>query len=224
MEAEKRFLIPRRTIENKVKGLHMKPPGAQLRLGDSEEKDIVDVLIPAADFGSPLSRLDLRILIFEYLNKNRRSCLFSGKIPGKWWVRHFLSRHKHALTERAVQNIKKARAEKTVEEFTIYFNNLESTLKNVPPQNILNYDETNLSDNPGSTKCIFKRKVKYPERILNHSKGNISIMFAASADEFLLPPYTVYKSEHLWTAWCLGGPPEARFNRTKSGWFDATVY
>lgn len=90
----------------------MKPPGAQLRLGDSEEKDIVD-LLPAADFGSPLSRLNLRILIFEYLNKNRRSCLFSGKIPGKWWVRNFVSRHKHALTERAVLNIKKARAEKT---------------------------------------------------------------------------------------------------------------
>nr|XP_034838359.1 uncharacterized protein LOC117994536 [Maniola hyperantus] len=224
LEAEKRFLIPRRTIENKVKGLHMKSPGAQLRLSDSEEKDIVDVLIAAADFGSPLSRLDLRIVIFEYLNKNRRSCLFSGKIPGKWWVRHFLRRHKDALTERAVQNIKKARAEKTVVEFTNYFSNLEGTLINVPPQNILNYDETNLSDNPGSTKCIFKRKIKYPERILNHSKGNISIMFAASADGSLLPLYTVYKSEHLWSAWCVGGPPEARFNRTKSGWFDATVF
>lgn len=96
----------------------MKPPGAQLRLGDSEEKDTVDVLIAAADFGSPLSRLDLRILIFEYLNKNHRSCLFSGEIPGKWWVRKFLNSHKHALTERAVQNIKKARAKKTVDEFT----------------------------------------------------------------------------------------------------------
>lgn len=224
MEAEKRFHIPRRTIENKVKGLHMKPPGAQLRLSNSEEKDIVDVLIAAADFGSPLSRLDLRILIFEYLNKNRRSCLFSGKIPGKWWVRHFFTRNKDALTERAVQNIKKARAEKTVEEFENYFSNLERTVLDVPPQNILNYDETNLSDNPGSTKCIFKRKVKYPERILNHSKGNISIMFAACADGSLLPVYTVYKSEHLWSAWCICGPPEARFNRTKSGWFDASVF
>ncbi|CAH2094324.1 unnamed protein product [Euphydryas editha] len=223
-EAERRFLIPRRTIENKVKGLHLKLPGGQLRLLDSEEKDIVDVLIAAADFGSPLSRLDLRILIFEYLNKNCRSYLFSNKIPGKWWVRNFLSRNKDALTERAVQNIKKVRAEKTVGEIENYFNNLERTVLDVPPRNILNYDETNLSDNPGSTKCIFKRKVKYPERILNHSKGNISIMFAACADGSVLPTYTVYKSENLWSSWCIGGPPEARFNRTKSGWFDALVF
>lgn len=39
LEAERRFLIPRRTIENKVKGLHLKLPGGQLRLSDSEEKD-----------------------------------------------------------------------------------------------------------------------------------------------------------------------------------------
>lgn len=207
-----------------MKGLHTNTPGGQLRLNRSEENDIVQVLLAAAEYGSPLTRLDLRIVIFNYLSENHRTLLFDNKLPGKWWVKHFLDRHKHSLTERSVQNIKKSRAEKTVEEFENYFENLQRTLKDVPPKNILNYDETNLSDNPGSTKCIFKRKVKYPERILNHSKGNISLMFAVSADGILLPIYTVFKSEHLWTSWCTGGPTSARYNRTKSGWFDTNVF
>lgn len=78
--------------------------------------------------------------------------------------------------------------------------------------------------NPGSSKCIFKREIIYPERVLNHTKGSISIMFAAAADGILLPTYTVYKAEHLWTSWCQNGPNGCRYNRTKSGWFNSTVF
>ena len=38
-----------------------------------------------------------------------------------------------------------------------YFDELENKLKGVPPQNIINYDETNLTDDPGRRKMIFKR-------------------------------------------------------------------
>ena len=37
-----------------------------------------------------------------------------------------------------------------------YFNNLQKTLENIPPQNIINYDETNLSDDPGRKKVAVK--------------------------------------------------------------------
>lgn len=224
LEAEKRFYIPRRTIENKVKNMHFKPPGGQQRLSVAEEQQIAKVLIAAADFGSPLSRFDLSLMVFNYLKINRKEHLFEGKPPGKCWINNFLVRHKDLLTERAVQNIKRVRAATTSANFEFYFENLKMSLKDIPPKNILNYDETNLSDNPGSTKCIFKRKVKYPERVMNSTKGNISIMFAAAADGTVLPTYTVYKADHLWTSWCENGPKDARYNRTKSGWFDTTVF
>lgn len=128
------------------------------------------------------------------------------------------------VTIRAVQNIKRVRAATNADDFENYFENLRSSLHNIPPKNILNYDETNLADNPGSTKCIFKRKVKYPERIMNTTKGNISIMFAAAADGTLLPTYTVYKAEHLWITWCVNGPKNAQYNRSKSGWFDWILF
>ncbi|KAJ8911226.1 hypothetical protein NQ315_014938 [Exocentrus adspersus] len=76
-----------------------------------------------------------------------------------------------------------------VNEVEEYFENLSRSLVNVPPQNILNFDESNLTDDPGAKKCIFRRGIKYPERVMNTSKSAISIMFAASAAGTVLPPY-----------------------------------
>lgn len=107
---------------------------------------------------------------------------------------------------------------------THYFQNLERSLKDVPKENILNYDETNLSDNPGTQKCLFRRGVKYPERAVHYSKGAISIMFAITAGGECLALYVVYKAEHLYKQWTINGPKGKRFNRTKSGWFDSLMF
>ena len=122
------------------------------------------------------------------------------------------------------QNIKTSRAAMKKEDFERYFENLSKVLKDIPPQNIVNYDETNLSDDPGQEKLIFKRGKKYPERIQNYSKGSTSIMFSGTAAGELLPSYVVYKSTNLWNTWTIGGPSGTRYNRSKSGWFDAICF
>lgn len=223
-DAEKQFGIPRRTIDKRIKNLHSDKPGPRFRLSSDEENQFVKVLIAAGDFGCPLSQLDFKLTVWDYLKKNNKTYIFNDKPPGDWWVRNFLQRYKDQLTLRSTQNITKARAEKTLEEFEEYFLNLEISLRDIPPSNIMNYDETNVSDDPGSTKSIFRRGIKYPERIINHSKGCISLMFAATAEGELLPPYVVYKSENLWSEWCRGGPEGARYNRSKSGWFDSVAF
>ena len=48
-------------------------------------------------------------------------------------------------------------------------------------------------------------------------------MLRGSASGQILPPFVVYKSEHLWTTWTKGGPQNTRYNRSKSGWFDTTT-
>lgn len=101
---------------------------------------------------------------------------------------------------------------------------LSETLNDLRPMNILNYDETNLSDNPGTSKCVFRRGVKHPERILNSSKSCISVMFTASAAGICLPTYVVYKSLNLYSEWLEGGPPGTRYNCSKSGWFDTASF
>lgn len=73
-------------------------------------------------------------------------------------------------------------------------------------------------------KSIHCRGLKYPERVMNYSKIFISVMFSGNGEGNILPPYTVYKAEHLWETWCTGGPKSARFNRRRSGWFDGYIF
>ncbi|CAK1583545.1 unnamed protein product [Parnassius mnemosyne] len=223
-EAARQFAIPKQTILNKVNKSHTKSVGCPTRLSDDEEAKFIKVLIAAGEFGCPLSKLDLRLVVFEYLKKNGREDVFNGGPPGKAWLDNFLSRHSLDLSVRSTQNIKKNRAEKGVDEFMEYFRNLEETLKDVAPSNILNFDETNLTDDPGSSKCIFRRGVKYPERVLNSTKGAISLMFSVTANGSLLPIYVVYKAENLYSEWIQGGPRGTRYNCTRSGWFDSFVF
>lgn len=101
---------------------------------------------------------------------------------------------------------------------------MEIELDGIPEENIWNYDETNLRDDPGAKKVICKRGQKYIERIMESTKSCTSIMFCGNASGDMIPPYVVYKSEHLWSTWTEGGPVGCRYNRTKSGWFDMGTF
>lgn len=86
-----------------------------------------------------------------------------------------------------------------------FYTNLSKTLNDEPTdETSLNYDETNLSNNPGDSKCVLKRGVRHPEMNLNSSKRCISIMFTANAA--LLPTFVVYKSSNLYFVWLEEGP------------------
>jgi len=143
----------------------------------------------------------------------------NGTMPGRNWVESFLTRHKDILAVRMCQNIKRSRAGVTRSTIT-YFDNLSNSLDGVPPSNILNYDETNLTDDPGRRKIITKRGTKYPERVMNSSKTSNSVMFAGTADGVLLPPFTVYKAKTISDSWRIGGPKVSKYASSKSGWFD----
>ena len=110
------------------------------------------------------------------------------------------------------------------QELETYFNNIEKEVEGVPASNIWNYDETNLRDDPGGKKAVMKKGTKYPERLIDSSKLCYSIMFCGNAEGVMLPPYVVYKSMHLYDTWVKGRPKDARFNRTRSGWFDEVTF
>lgn len=59
---------------------------------------------------------------------------------------------------------------------------------------------------------------------MNSSKSSTSVMFSCAGDGSLLPTYVVYKAVHLYDSWTEGGPKFARYNRTKSGWFDSHCF
>ena len=60
---------------------------------------------------------------------------------------------------------------------------------------------------------------------MDTSKVAFSVMFCGNAEGEVLPPYVVYnKSVHLYPHWAKGGPPGARYNRSKSDWFDEATF
>ena len=220
--------IPLGTLSHKVNQKHGGKAGHPTAFTADEEASFVLHIKTVALWGFPFDMLDLMVLAQTYLNSRGRIVKqFCNNFPSAEWAGSFLNRQKSELAARTCQNIKRTKACVSAKEVTAYFNNLEKTLKDgeeILPWNTFNYNETNLSDNPGAKKCIFKRGVKYAERIKDNTKASISIMYCGSATGELLPCYVVYKSEHLRSTWTEGAPPGTRFNRTRSGWFDACCF
>ena len=49
-------------------------------------------------------------------------------------------------------------------------------------------------------------------------------MFCGNVAGDVLSPYVIFKSKHLYHEWTLNGPKNARYNRTKSSWFDEVTF
>lgn len=128
-----------------------------------EEQSLISHVIAVSLFGFPVTAHDLRFIVKAYLNKRGKQVkCFKDNFPGKEWVTSFLRRHKDVLVNRIARNISVSRAAVNHEVINNFFHNLERELDNVPPSNIWNYDETNLGDDPGSTKVLIRRGTKYP--------------------------------------------------------------
>jgi hypothetical protein len=79
-----------------------------------------------------------------------------------------------------------------------------------------------MRDDPGAQQCFFKKGVRYPEQVKDHSKTAFSTMFCASGDGELTPTMTVFKSQsgNFYDTWATGAPPGSVFTANKSGWFN----
>lgn len=224
-KAEKKFGVPKSSIQRKVKNLQQNPYGRPTVFSQDEEKVISQCLALTADWGFPLTIFDVRCVVKKYLDKKGVvESRFKDNFPGSKWAKGFLARQCNELKKRMCTNIKRARAAITPEAIEAYFEELNISLKDVPPEAIINFDETSMQDNPGQTKVIVKRKCKHPERVMDFSKSNFSVMFSGTASGCALPPYVVYKSDNLYNTWMEGGPKGTRFNRSKSGWFEGNIF
>ena len=220
--ASKLYKIPRSTIKKKLKNIFNKNPGRPTVLDKKQEKVFVEHFCKMAEFGFPLTEIDLRFIVKGYLDKTGRTIpQFKNNLPGIEWVRLFRKRNPIL---NFLSNIKTVRAAVDEVVITKYFDQLSESVESIPPENLWNYDVTNLRDDPGTTKVICKNGSKYMERIMNSTKSCTSIMMCGNAVGEMLSPYAVYKSEHLWSTWTKGGPKGCRYNRTKSGWFDMATF
>lgn len=206
-EAAEKYKIPVSTLSRKCRNINcsQEKSGHPTLFSHVEESAFVVHLLLLSEWGFPFDLVDLRVMASKYLNKLGKTIpSLKNNVPGHEWSLNFMERHKDEISKRKAINIATDRAAVTVKMVEAFFSNYTKTIEGIPPENIINYDETNLSDNPGQKSYIFKRGTKYPEIVKNSSKSAISLMFAGTASGVLLPIYVVYKSEHLWDVWTEG--------------------
>ncbi|CAG5044062.1 unnamed protein product [Parnassius apollo] len=114
-------------------------------------------------------------------------------IPGKDWLASFLSRHQY-LSRRLANNIKRVRAQVSEDVISNFIENIDKELESVPPENIFNYDKSNLCDDPGKKTILCRRGTKYPETTVNTTKVNCTIVFCGNAAGETVPPFIVSRS------------------------------
>jgi hypothetical protein len=160
-----------------------------------------------------------RVLL--YLFTHYCTYRFRENRPGRNWVRAFVKRHKEQVVVRIPSNIRRSRAAVSPDQVREYFANLAREVEGVPPTHIFNYDETCMRDDPGAQQCLFRKGVRYPEQVRDHSKTCFSTMFCIAGHGDCLPPMTVLKSPsgNFYDTWAIGGPPGSVFTANKSGWF-----
>ena len=137
----------------------------------------------------------MKIVIQNYLTKQGRVELrFKNNMLGDDFIYFFVERNQLRL--RTAGNIKRSRAKvgsSEVQKFRSsevqkFFSNMKDVIEDTLPENIFNYDETNVTDDPGAKKVLVQRGARRIERVQEHSKMVVSLMVCWSASGELLPP------------------------------------
>ena len=226
-KASKKYKIPLGTLRNKVIGAHSGNVGRPAQLDEECVKQIAKCVDILADWKVPLSGSEVCLLVKGYLDaKGAKSDVFKNNLPGPDWLENFTK--KNNFSQRFAGNVKINRAEVSPEVINTYFDHLDEALKDhqgtIFPANIYNYNETNITDNPGAKKVLVRRGRRRVERKAEHSKQAISMMFCGNADGNYLPPMVVYKAKNVYLEWCTGGPAGTVFECSRNGWFDSRTF
>lgn len=112
----------------------------------------------------------------------------------------------------------------TIHIFFFFFEELAKTFEGVHPELIINYDETNIINDPGKKSSCVHKGTKHAEYVKDTSKSSTSVMFSGTTSNIILPIYMVYKAEHVYNIWTYNWSPGARYKRSRSGWFDMALF
>lgn len=223
-EAARIYKIPRSTLKYKLQGKHDKKTGRPPVFSSEEENLFIQHILAVSELGLPVSLYDVRCIVKQYLDKSKRNVpTFSNNMPGWEWGKLFLERH-NVFSAKLAVNIARKRAQVDENAVKQYFSHLENELKDVPPENIYNFDETGFHDTPTKCKLLFRRSCRHPEVVRNSTKSCFTVMFCGNAVGEMLPPYIIFKGKHKWSDWLYMGPLGSRMNVTKSGWMDSDTF
>ena len=147
--------IPKAVLCRRARNPRMKTQGEKTALSKDIEEFMASRIATCSAWGFPLDNTDVRYFVKGYLDKRGLTISrFKNNMPSKDWVDAFVKRNEETIFHWVYQNIKLARAKLSPSTVKSFFTNLSQTLEGVPPSNIMNYDETNIQDDPGKKKLF----------------------------------------------------------------------
>ena len=228
--AAKKFNVPRRTLDDRIKGrvTHGTNPGRTPVLTKEEEGALVTYLLYMAERGFPLTPKMCMAFAWAVAIRAGKEQYFSDTGPTMhWWV-NFRKRHPQ-LTLRKVDKLERSRAEcLSPEVVKEYFDLLKKTLDEngitTSPRQIYNCDETFLPLDETREKGIFSKKSKCAYIQSTGTTDHITVLCGASAAGSALPPMIIYPKAFPGGQYRFGGPDDALYARSDSGWVDSELF
>ena len=196
--------------------------GRPFVLQPNEEQVLINVINQLTQWGFYMDANDIKILIKGYLDTcDRFEIRFKDNIPGKKFIRSFIKRNQlgHCLSS-YIQPSDMAMRQKDI----VQFNNRLEAAGDILPQNIFQYDEIALSNNPEVKTVMLRRSSRRFLAAVENPNMNISIMICGSASGQFLPPLICYRSAHLDKNWTFAGPTGAVYAANAIGMLEIPTF
>ncbi|KAI4463951.1 guanylate cyclase soluble subunit beta-2 [Holotrichia oblita] len=150
------FGVERTTLGRRIVGTHLGRPSV---LTAQEEALIARTLGVVANWRFPLTKVDIRNVIEKFLDKQGKTVrIFKNNCPRPNFLDSSIKRNN--LNVRMASNIKRSRSSVDHNDILDFFDNIDLSIKEVKSTNFYNYDETNVTDDPGSRKVVVPRNTK----------------------------------------------------------------
>ena len=222
--------LNRSTLIYRLKNAHTGSVGKPSILTRDEESVIVHAIQKLGDWGFGIDRNVVADIVQDLIKSDNRASPFTNGKPGRDWMYGFERRWKNELARRIAQPLPANRAyacnEHVINDF---FQKLELSIDRLKlrqkPQNIFNVDETGFQTDIGQQKILCRRGFRNPHKtVATSTKTMYTVQVCCSAVGTFLSPYVVYKGSHLYSTWIQGGPDNAKYTCSKSGWMESAHF
>ena len=232
-QAAKHFSVPRKSLENRVKKrvVHSTNPGPAPVLNNEEEDALVEYVNYMARGGFPMTRKIVCAYTLAIAKKSGKESHFnSASGPGMHWWTNFRKRHLK-LSLRRADKLDRGRAQNANKQvIQEYFELLkksliESGIKDKPDR-IYNCDETGMVLDSTNDKVLAPCGAKH---VYSHSMGTrehitVHACACACANGTMLPPMIIFAEGFPGGAYTRGGPTNALYAKSESGYMDGGLY